>query len=158
MKNWSSRKKFLFMAVITLALGSIFILTQITASKTSPSATDLSLCSAMTDQLSKSDSLRFHPIKIVAEPWRGEHNVYAIFAVPLQYKDSGYRSKLLIKGSNTVWGVSPANERLYGLTVPEGHFLVLGFFRTRLALLYLVSGRFGDLKDPCNWTLHLSSE
>ncbi len=157
MKNWSARKNFLMIAVITLALGSIFILTQITASKTSPSVTDLSLCSVMTDQLSKSDSLRFHPIKIVVKPWRGEHNVYALFAVPLQYRDSDYRYKLLVKGSDTPWDASPANERLYGLTAPEGYFLAIGFFKTRLSLLYLVSGRFGNLKDPCNWTLHLSS-
>ena len=154
MRNWSARNKFLFMSVTTLAIGSIFILTQTTASQTSSSETDPSLCPSMTNKLSNSNSLRFHPLKIVAEPWRGEHNVYAIFAIPLQYKDSGYRSKLLVKGSNTPWDVSPANERLYGLTVPEGHFLVLGFFRTRLALLYLASGRFGDLKEPCNWTLH----
>jgi len=155
MRNLSARNKFSFMAVIALAIGSIFILTQTTASQTSPSEIDPSLC-PMTDKLSKSNSLRFHSIKIVAKPWRGEHNVYALFAIPLQYKDSGYRYKLLVKGSNTAWGVTPANERLYGLTAPEGHFLVIGFFRTRLALLYLASGRFGDLKDPCSWTVHIS--
>jgi hypothetical protein len=161
MKNWSAQKKFLFMAVISLAIGSIVTLTlitwstQTTSSQTPPSDTDPSLCPVTTDKLSKSNSLRFHPIKVVAEPWRGEHNVYAIFAIPLQYRDTGYRSKLLVKGSNTPWDVTPANEHLYGLTTPEGYFLMIGFFRTRLALLYLASGRFGDLKEPCNWTLHL---
>jgi hypothetical protein len=86
MRNWSARNKFSFIAIITLAIGSIFILTQTTASQTSSSETDPSLCPSMTNKLSKSNSLRFHPLKIVAEPWRGEHNVYAIFAIPLQSK------------------------------------------------------------------------
>jgi hypothetical protein len=109
----------------------------------------------MTESQIKPKSLKLHPIKIVAEPWRGEHNVYAIFALPLQYKDIYYRSKLLVKGTDTDWDVTIANEHEYGLTIRDGYFVVIGFFRTRIALWYLIRGRFNDLQQPCNWTLHL---
>ena len=158
MKKWSAKNKFLFMAFI--ALGVTFTLTMLYWSKQTSSietASDAnpSFCPTMTDKLSKSNSLKFHPIKIVAKPWRGEHNVYAIFALPLKYYDIYQRSQLLVKGTDTPWDVTPTDGLRDGQTAPEGHFLVIGFFRTRLALWYWASGRFGDLQQPCNWTLHL---
>ena len=109
----------------------------------------------MTEISNVRHSLQFHPIKIVAEPWQGKHKVYAVFALPLAYKDIYYQSHLLVKGSNTVWNITPTDGRKYGVsTIPDGKFLVIGFFRTRLALLYLISGKFSDLTDPCSWTLY----
>ncbi|WP_055077086.1 hypothetical protein [Pseudanabaena sp. 'Roaring Creek'] len=160
MKNWLAQNKFLCIAVIALALVSISAITvialspQTTSSQIDPSAQSQQ-CSAMTDSLSKSDSLQFHPIKILAEPWRGEHHVYAIFALPLQYQKIYHRSQLLVKGNDTPWQITPTDGRKYGVAIPQGHFLVIGFFRTRLALWYWANGRFGDLQQPCNWTLHL---
>ncbi len=160
MKNWSTQNKLLIIIVITLISGSIFMLTTILV----PRQKNLSdaypfLCPTMSEKLNNShnsNNLQFYPIKIVAEPWRGEHNVYAIFAVPLQYQETDYHFQLLVKGSATPWTVTPTNGIEYGVTTPEGHFLVIGFFRTRLALWYWASGRFGDLQQPCNWTLHLT--
>jgi hypothetical protein len=157
MKNWlTSNNKFVVTSAIALVLGSILMLTTISWSKPTGSAsTNLSLCSPMTETSNTRNSLQFHPIKIVAEPWRGEHNVYAVFALPLAYRNIYHQSNLMIKGSDTVWNVTLTDGRKYGVsTVPEGKFLVIGFFRTRLALLYLISGKFSYLKDPCNWTLY----
>jgi hypothetical protein len=98
--------------------------------------------------------LKFYPIKVMVQPWRGEHHVYAIFAVPMQYQHIYYRSFMQVKGIDTKWNVTIAKPHLYGVTAPEGHFLLVGFVYTRLALLHLITGRFGELKLPCNW--HLS--
>ncbi len=159
MKKWHISNRLLIL-LISVAI-ALTIITALIFTKTFQS-NDISLpisnpplCPAMADPQIKPRSLQFNPIKVVAEPWRGEHNVYAIFALPLKYKDIYYRSKLLVKGTDIPWGVTIANERLYGLAIPDGYFLLVGFFRTRIALWYLISGRFSDLQQPCNWTLHL---
>ena len=158
-KKWHISNKFLIFG-ISVAI-ALTIITALIFTKTFQSNDislpnpNYSLCPAMTEPQIKPKSLQFHPIKIVAEPWRGEHHVYAIFALPLQYKDIYYRSELLVKGTDTAWDVTIANEREYGLTIPDGYFVVIGFFRTRIAMWYLISGRFNDLQQPCNWTLHL---
>lgn len=163
MKKWHiSQHKLLVTAIGTLAIGTMLILTIIPMSaSTNSSQPDRALCPEMKEETQsqlkgQSNSLQFHPIKIVAEPWRGEHNVYAIFTLPLKYKDIYYRSELLVKGSDTHWYVTITDGRKYGLTtIPEDSFLLIGFFRTRLALWYWLNGKFSDLQQPCNWTLHL---
>ena len=160
MKNWSTQNKFLFIAASSLTIGTILavIIWSIQAPSPTPSfETNPVLCPTMTDNSSNSSSLIFHPIKVVAEPWRGEHHVYSIFALPLQYKDIDlyYRSQLLVKDSDTPWVVTRTDGLRYGATTPEDHFLVIGFFPTRLTLWYWLSGRFSVLQQPCNWTLQL---
>jgi len=158
MKKRSTRNKFLFTVALALTIGTIstVIAWSIqTASQTSSSEFNPALCPKMTDNLSKSQSLKFHPIKVFVEPWRGDHHVYSIFALPLQYKETYYRSVLLVKDTDTPWEVTPTDGLRYGAITPDDHFLVIGFFPTRLTLWYWVSGRFDVLLQPCNWTLHL---
>jgi|GEM_PF-868664 len=167
MKRWrTSQSKLLVAAIGVVAIGTFFLFTTIFQSM----STNPYLCPAMTETQNNSKgnlignlngnsrSLQFHPIKTVVKPWRGEHNVYAIFALPLQYQDIYYRSQLLVKGTDTPWLITPTDGRKYGATAPEGYFLVIGFFRTRLALLYFVTGKFSELQQPCNWTLYLFPE
>lgn len=156
MKQWSAQKKFIFIAAIGFTIGTVTMIAW-SIQTPSPPTSDFNsaLCPTMTDKLSKSHSLRFHPIKIVAEPWRGEHHVYAIFALPLQYQNIYNRSQLLVKDTDTPWLITPTDGAKYGEIAPEDSFLVIGFFPTRLTLWYLVSGRFSELRQPCNWTLHL---
>jgi hypothetical protein len=104
---------------------------------------------------SKPNSLKFYPIKLVAQPWYGQHNVYAVFALPLKYEDTHTNSELIIKGYDQPLQIMRANEDIYGSPTPAGHFLVVCFFRTRHALWYSLSGRLADLQQPCNWTLYL---
>jgi len=158
MKNWSTQSKFLYIVAIALTIGTIFTMIDWSRQDRLSTASfdnNSALCPTMTNNISKSNSLKFHPIKVVAEPWRGEHHVYTVFALPLQYKDIYYRSQLLVKDTDTPWGVTPTDGVRYGATTPDDHFLVIGFFPTRLALWYWVSGRFSYLQQPCNWTLHL---
>ncbi len=156
MKRWlTSQPKLLVAAIGVVAIGIFFLFTTIFQSM----STNPYLCPAMTEIDStlkgNSRSLQFHPIKTVVKPWRGEHNVYAIFALPLEYQDTYSRSHLLVKGTDTPWDITPTDGSNHGLTAPEGYFLVIGFFRTRLALLYFVTGKFSELQQPCNWTLYL---
>ncbi len=157
MKKSAAQKRFLFITVVALTIGSIVTMIVWSMQDPSQTASDVNpaLCQTMTDNLSKSKSLKFHPIKIVAEPWRGEHHVYSIFALPLQYQSIHQRSQLLVKGTDTPWLITPTDGLKYGEIAPEDTFLVIGFFPTRLTLWYWVSGRFGELRQPCNWTLHL---
>ena len=158
MKKSAAQKKFIFISFMALVIGgliTVIALSMQDSLETGSSDINHALCPTMTDNLSKSNSLKFHPIKVVAEPWRGEHHVYSIFALPLQYKDIYHRSQLLVKDTDTPWEVTPTDGLKYGETAPENSFLVIGFFPTRLTLWYWVSGRFGELKQPCNWTLHL---
>lgn len=156
MKQWSALKKSLFITAIVLTIGTVtMIIWSIQDQAPTTSYPNSALCPTMTDNLSKSKSLKFHPIKIVAEPWRGEHHVYAIFALPLQYQSIHQRSQLLVKDTDTPWLITPTDGLKYGEIAPEDTFLVIGFFPTRLTLWYWVSGRFGELRQPCNWTLHL---
>lgn len=152
MKKWHlSHRKLLVITIGALTLGTALLLT--TSSLQNLADPIPSLC-PMTE-INNTRNLQFHPIKIVAQPWRGEHNVYAIFAVPLQYKKIYERSKMLVKGSDTPWYVTLTDGQEYGVKTPEGHFLLIGFFRTRLALWYWINGKFADLQQPCNWTLHV---
>ncbi len=158
MRKFAAQKKLLYIAVITLTIGIIVTIIAWSIQAPSPTASsdvNPALCPTMTDNLSKSKSLKFHPIKVVAEPWRGEHHVYAIFALPLQYQSIHQRSQLLVKDTDTPWLITPTDGLKYGEIAPEDTFLVIGFFPTRLTLWYWISGRFGELRQPCNWTLHL---
>ncbi len=158
MKKSAAQKKILLIVVIALTIGITVAMIAWSIQAPSPTASsdvNPALCPTMTDNLSKSKSLKFHPIKVVAEPWRGEHHVYSIFALPLQYKDIYHRSQLLVKDTDTPWDITPTDGLKYGAIAPEDSFLVIGFFPTRLTLWYWASGRFGELRQPCNWTLHL---
>lgn len=155
-ENWQiASNKFLIVAIGALSIGAVFMLITIFSPKRpDPANLASSLCPTMTE-IRNSTSLQFHPVKIVAEPWRGEHNVYAIFALPLQYQEIYYRSALVVKGTDTHWYATITDGKKYGVAVPEDSFLMVGFFRTRLALWYWLTGKFSDLQQPCNWTLHL---
>lgn len=97
----------------------------------------------------------FKPIRLVVEPWRGEHNVYAVFAVPLAYYEIYYRSLMLVEGTKKGWDATIADAKRMRVEPPEGHFLMVSFFPTRLAIWYWLTGKFSNLQDHCNWTLYI---
>lgn len=159
MKNWLPQNKYSAMLIIALVTVSILAIVTIVGSSFAPTtsaAADTSRsCPVVTDKLDRPNSIQFHPIKLVAEPWRGQHNVYAIFALPLKYVNTHGNSQLIVKGFDQPLEVMRANESMYDSPTPEGYFLVVCFFRTRHALWYWFNGQIGDLQDPCNWTLYL---
>jgi hypothetical protein len=103
--------------------------------------------------------------KVVVQPWLGEHQVYGIFTVPDRYKhNKNYAVTMAVRGFDHQFAVversdkrlEDLNERLQYVDhvfAPPGHYLLRSYVPTRVALWFLVNGRFGDLRRPCDWTL-----
>ena len=111
------------------------------------------------EESSDSKLYKAHPVKIVIRPWLGQHEVFGIFMVPLRFR-SGKR----YSGSISVQSYSgafrpdqqPEVPRIEGVVVEPGSYLVRGYVPTRIALWFLVTGQFGELRSPCNWILEFS--
>jgi len=78
--------------------------------------------------------------------------------IPEQYKyDHLYRAKLMIDGITAEFTAgSPEDEDAYNDRAEPGHYMKRVYLRTRTALWFLVTGRFGDLRMSCHWWLILS--
>ena len=94
-------------------------------------------------------------IRVKVEPWRGRHQVYGVFAVPLQYRRHRlYTAKLRLEGFNEEFPeISPEAGRIYDTPAEPGHYIMRVNFSTRTALWYILLGRFRDLAAPCHWWL-----
>jgi len=92
-------------------------------------------------------------MKVVVQPWTGPHQVYGIFMVPIRYKDDRlYSTRVRVQGfDGRLTGPEP--EYLDTVAANPGYYLKRAYVPTRLALWFFVSGMFGDLRTPCNWTL-----
>ncbi|NJM72122.1 MAG: hypothetical protein HC862_19140 [Scytonema sp. RU_4_4] len=93
-----------------------------------------------------------HPHKIIVEPWRGEHHVYAIFMIPGGYLNDKLFT-VTIKGAGTFCG----EFNFAGTTVADGvyakpgHYLMKALFKTRIAVWLIAQGKKDELKQPRNW-------
>jgi hypothetical protein len=101
----------------------------------------------------ESQKYYIHPEKLVIRPWRGRHNVYAIFAIPPGYRtDDAFT--LSIPGTRTYCG----NFRNRGIIVSADdqsnyYILIQGFLNTRIALKLIAQGKLDELRDPEYWSL-----
>jgi hypothetical protein len=95
-----------------------------------------------------------HPIELVVQPWRGQHQVYGTFLIPYGYRNDGFFT-ITLPGQETHCGqlinigdVSiPERD-----TRPQNH-IIRGYLNTRTALWLFVQGKGGELKQPNNWKL-----
>jgi hypothetical protein len=95
------------------------------------------------------------PARIVVRPWLGPHHVYGIFIVPDRFRNSRYSATLAVHDFHAPLIRNLKRDRPYvdpTLSRP-GHYLERAYVPTRVALRFLVSGRFGDLRTPCEWQL-----
>jgi hypothetical protein len=103
-----------------------------------------------------SSSVReIEPARIVVRPWLGPHHVYGIFVVPNQFRDKRYSATLAVRDFSAPLIRNLKRDKPYvdpTLSRP-GHYLERAYVPTRVALRFLVSGRFGDLRTPCEWQL-----
>lgn len=95
-----------------------------------------------------------HPEKIVVQPWRGQHQVYAIFMIPKAYQNQ-YLFKLTLPNNETYCGglhhiYHPAND---GITPKPEYYFMKGYLNTRIALEVIFQGKFNELNQPMNWKL-----
>lgn len=98
---------------------------------------------------------KFRAVQVVVRPWQGQHNVYGIFMIPERYKhDRLYDTTLKIQGFTTRLSAGSAeDEDRDNIVVEHGHYLKRAYVPTRTALWFLLIGRFGDLRSPCQWWL-----
>ena len=97
----------------------------------------------------------FRAIETVAQPWLGPHHVYGVFVVPVQYRrDRLYTARVIIQGSTEEFSeTSPETGNVYSGRAEPGHYIMRVYLPTRIALWFLLTGWFGDLKTPCHWWL-----
>ena len=98
-----------------------------------------------------------HPVKIVVEPWKGEHHIYGIFQIPEGYS---HKDVFTVKIPNTATfcGLFMDADDFAGVVPKPGYYLVKGFFRTRIALSIIFQGKGSELKNSQNWTAGYNQE
>jgi hypothetical protein len=102
---------------------------------------------------------RIHAIKVVVRPWLGQHQVFGIFMVPLRYRSGrSYSGTISVQSFSGAFrpDQQPEVQRVEDVIVEPGYYLVRGYVPTRIALWFLVTGQYGELRSPCNWTLEFS--
>ncbi len=104
------------------------------------------------------DTYKTHPTKLMVKPWRGQHNVYAIFMIPKGYKPGRLGVldiKDVAKYEQPVFSEGKWHD---GVQAKPGYYLVKVFVKTRVALKWTAKGDFNSLRQPCNWTLTYSKK
>lgn len=116
------------------------------------------VCASSLRTVNNTKIYKSHPRKIVMEPWLGPHHVYALFVVPNEYLIGGktHSAVVEVKGSNKLVPIIGAKPSLYaGIDIPPDHTLVMSFFWTREVIWQILQGKYGELRQPCNWTLYM---
>lgn len=109
--------------------------------------------------LNSSDDVIFAS-KVVDTPWYGRHNVYGVFVIPTQYRDTGYSATVIVRGVKEHTVLSPRPTIEHGViiaNVPD-RYVKHAHIHTRVALWFLLTGHFGDLRATCNWALVITKK
>lgn len=102
------------------------------------------------------DSCQIRPSKVIIRPWLGQHHVYGIFMLPLRYRSGRtYSGTISVRSfiGEFIPDSQPQAQQIDDVVAEPGYYVVRGYLPTRVALWFLVSGQFGDLRTPCNWRL-----
>jgi hypothetical protein len=144
MKHWGARKTIGFASVSVAFVFAAAVAWLLSKPPTYDCATDRS-----------TDPQKIHATKVVVQPWLGRHQVFGIFMVPLLYRSGRtYSGRISVQSFNEEF--IPDWHQIQwveDLVVEPGYYLVQGYLPTRIALWFLFTGHFGDLLDPCNWTV-----
>jgi len=102
----------------------------------------------------KGEKYYTHPQKIVIQPWRGQHHVYAIFAVPNKYATDSVMQVTLPENDPDCGTIDYIdNSSIEGIDAQPGYYLVKGYLNTRIALWLIAQGKGDKLQQPSNWKL-----
>ena len=103
----------------------------------------------------RSDMHEITASRIVVRPWLGRHHVYGIFAVPNRFIDRRYSAILAIDDFEApiIRNLNPKKSYVDRTLAVPGHYLERAYVPTRVAIWFLLTGRFGDLRSPCHWRL-----
>jgi hypothetical protein len=104
--------------------------------------------------------------RVVLRPWYGPHQSYGIFSIPNKYRDARYSAAVTIQGAGELAALSESSVRVVGnsvnvhgdnMMIEPGHFVMHAHIRTRVAVWFLVTGHFGDLRATCHWAVTVTS-
>lgn len=92
------------------------------------------------------------PQKVVVQPWRGQHHVYAVFEIPKGYQHE-YLFRFQLPGETTHCGgfIPFKGNSVAGITPQPGHYLIKGYLNTRIALSLIFQGKLNQLEQLDNW-------
>lgn len=79
--------------------------------------------------------------------------------VPLRYRSGrSYSGTISVESfiGEFIPDSQPQVRQIDEVVVEPGYYLVQGYLPTRVALWFLITGQFGELRSPCNWTLEFS--
>ena len=93
------------------------------------------------------------PSKIVVQPWKGRHHVYAEFQVPAGMFVSD-RAKVTVGDLGEFCG--GVSEMADSIENSVGTTTAIARIRTRTALWLMLQGKIGDLNQAANWQLPIS--
>ncbi len=94
-----------------------------------------------------------HPDTLVVRPWRGPHNVYALFLIPSEYRSEGLFT-VTIPGDRTYCGrFKDIGKVSSGSDEERKYTMIRGFLNTRIALKLIAEGHLDELREPDNWRL-----
>lgn len=95
-----------------------------------------------------------YPRSIVVKPWYGPHHVYGFFVVPDRFDFEGVTATLRVGSFQELTDVHRPPSRASFQPGP-GYYVKKVYLPTHVAIGFLVSGRFGDLRLSCNWILEV---
>ena len=115
---------------------------------------DLTLCDAKEFLAANPQTDKVYATKVAIEPWRGRHQVYALFIVPILHKPE-YPVLLNIKGVATVCRrVEHISQiGIDGISPPQNSTVIKIYLRTRTTFWLMFLGKLNRLKRLRNWTL-----
>lgn len=110
-------------------------------------------CQARAFKTATDERYYTNPEKLVVQPWRGPHNVYAIFTIPSGYRSDGLFT-VSIPGDQIYCGQFFNAGRVFtGVEQPKYYTLIKGNLNTRIALKLIAQGKLDHLKEAQNWRL-----
>ena len=93
---------------------------------------------------------------VVAKPWLGPHHVYGIFMVPGRFLHRRDRATLSVGEYRVAVDFRQSRASLNSeATIQPGHYGKRVHIPTRVGLKFLVTGRLGDLRTPCTWSIRI---
>jgi hypothetical protein len=93
--------------------------------------------------------------KVIVEPWYGRHNIYGVFVIPNQYRDREYSATVIVRGVAEHANLSPRPTKEHGIVIADvpDRLVKHAHIHSRVALWFLFTGHFGDIRNTCNWAL-----
>jgi hypothetical protein len=98
--------------------------------------------------------------KLVIQPWYARHHVIGVFVIPDQYRNTEYTATVIVRGVKDHFELSSRPTKSHQIVIANvsDRFVKHVHIQTRIALWFLLTGHFGDLRATCNWALVLTKK